>query len=91
MEKIYKEIEKTNKAKISYVLSQYIVDYINNSTTFKNFIFYDAEGNLIDNFTFRDFELRYDAIFPNSNGEYWADLARSPRKLKKIYKLQQEQ
>ena len=85
----YKEIEKLTNKHISYVLSQCIFDFKNNTKAIKAGIIYDKNGNPISQYSFKDFQLEWSPIAPNSKAEYWAKLVKSPRKLKKLYKYQQ--
>lgn len=88
---IYKELEKTTNSKIEYGLSQYIVDYTNNTIAIKAGMTYDKEGKPITSYSYQDFQLEYRSIAPNSNAELWAELVRKPRLLKRAYKWQQSQ
>lgn len=85
----YKEIEKITNKQISYTLSQCIFDFQNNTIAFKAGITYDKNGNPISQYSFEDFQIEWNPIAPNSKAEYWAELVKSPRKLKKLYKNQQ--
>ncbi len=85
----YKDIEKMTKSKIEYGLAQYIVNYSNNTIATKSGMTYDKNGKIISSYSYRDFELKYESIAPNSNAEMWADLAKKPRALKRAYKYQQ--
>ena len=51
-------------------------------------IIYDENSNVITSFNNRDFQLEWHSIVPDSVGEIWYELVKSPRKLKKIYKEQ---
>ena len=88
---IYKDLEKATNKKIEYGLSQYIVDFDNNTIATKAGMTYDKDGNPVTSFSYQDFQLEYRSIAPNSNAEYWAELVKKPRLLKKIYKWQQSQ
>lgn len=84
----YKQIEKDLEKKISYVLTQNIIDITLKKITVKAIIFYDEDGNAIFNHTRKERELNWEAIAPNSNGEYWFELVKSPRYLNKMHKMQ---
>ena len=86
---IYKDLEKATKKKIEYGLSQYIVDYSNNTIAIKAGMTYDKEGKPVSSYSYQDYEIEYRAIAPNSNAELWAELVKKPRLLKKAYKWQQ--
>lgn len=88
---VYKDLEKATNKKIEYGLSQYIVDFDNNTIATKAGMTYDKDGNPVTSFSYQDFQLEYRSIAPNSNAEYWAELVKKPRLLKKIYKWQQSQ
>lgn len=86
--KIYKDIEKIKNVKVEYGLSQYIVDYSKHMMSIKSGLTYDKYNHVITSYTYCDYELRWESIVPNSNGELWADLVKKPRILKRIYKAQ---
>lgn len=86
---IYKDVEKATDKKIEYGLSQYIVDYSNNTIAIKACMTYDKEGKPVSSFSYQDYEIEYRAIAPNSNAEFWAELVKKPRLLKRAYKWQQ--
>ncbi len=52
---------------------------------------YNNDGKPISSYSYKDYQLKYDSIAPNSNAELWAKLVKKPRILKKIYKWQQSQ
>jgi len=87
-ENTYKDVEKLTGKNIEYGLSQYIIDYSNNTITTKAGLTYNKDGNVVSNYSYKDFQLKYDSIAPNSNAELWAKLVKKPRLLKKAYKLQ---
>ena len=89
--KIYKDIEKIKHVKVAYGLSQYIVDYSKRMLAIKSSIVYNKEGQVITSYTYKDCELRWESIVPNSNGELWANLVKRPKTLKRIYKFQLSQ
>lgn len=86
---IYTEIEKIKNKKISYSLSQYIIDFQKQTITPKSVNTYDEEGLTITKYTCKDYQLEWEPIIPESNAEYWAELVKKPRTLKKMYKFQQ--
>lgn len=86
---IYKEIEKLNNKKVSYGLSQYIIDYQKQTIATKAGATYDKEGQIVSSYTYKDFQLEWGSIIPNSNAEFWAELVKKPRILKRMYKFQQ--
>ena len=88
---IYKDLEKATNKKIEYSLSQYIIDYSNNTIAIKAGTTYDKEGKPVSSYSYKDYGLEYRAIAPNSNAELWAELIKKPRLLKKTYKWQQSQ
>jgi hypothetical protein len=88
---IYEDVEKVTNSDIEYGLSQYVIDYSNNTITTKAGITYDKMGKPISSYSYKDFQLMYESIAPNSNAELWAELVKKPRLLKKAYKIQQAQ
>lgn len=88
---IYKDLEKVTNSKIEYGLAQFIIDYSNNTMATKAGMTYDKDGKPVSSYSYQDFQLKYDAIAPNSNAELWAELIKKPRVLKKMYKWQQSQ
>lgn len=86
---IYKDIEKLNNKKVSYGLAQNIIDYQKQSIATKAGATYDKNGQVISSYDFEDFQLKWGSIIPNSNAEYWAELVKKPRILKRMYKFQQ--
>ncbi len=85
----YQEIEKIIKKKIAFTLSQYIIDYKKQAIAVKTVVAYDINGQVISSCTYKDFQLDWNAIIPNSTAELWANLVKKPRILKKMYKIQQ--
>ena len=83
---IYKDVEKVTNRKIEYGLAQFIIDYSNNTMATKAGMTYDKDGKPVSSYSYQDFQLKYDAIAPNSNAELWAELVKKPRELKKMYK-----
>ena len=86
----YKELEKVINCKVEYGLSQYIIDYANNTIAAKVGMTYDKDGNPVSKFSYSDLQLEYNSIAPDSNADLWAKLVRNPRMLNKIYKMQQK-
>ena len=86
---IYKEIEKLNNKKVSYGLSQYIIDYQKQTIATKAGASYDKEGQIVSSYTYKDFQLEWGSIIPNSNAEFWAELVKKPKILRRMYKFQQ--
>lgn len=86
--KYFKEIEKITKKKIWYILDKQIVDYGNDTLTYKSSAFYDIKGELAYSFTNEDFQLKWHSIVPDSNGAFVYELVRHPKFLKKLYKMQ---
>ena len=70
---------------------EYIIDYSNNTIAVKAGMTYDKEGKPVSSYSYKDFELVYQAIAPSSNAELWAELIKKPRLLNKTYKWQQSQ
>ncbi len=85
----YQQIEEGIGKKISYILAQRIVDIAQKKVAVKSCVFYDENGNSVFNFTNRDYALNWDTIVPNSNGEFYFELIKNPRYLKRMYKKQQ--
>ena len=85
----YKKVEAILEKNIAYALAQWIVNYSNNTIALKAGTYYDEDGKPVLSYTKKDFELKYDAINPNSAAALWADLVKKPRILRKMYKLQQ--
>lgn len=86
--KVFKDFEKDFKKSASYALVQYIIDINQKKIASKSFYFYDKEGNSVLSQMYKDFELDWDTIVPNSKADLWYELVKRPRYLKKIYKLQ---
>lgn len=86
--KLFKDLEKDAKRKISYALLQYIIDTNQKKIATKSIIFYDKQGDSVLNYTYKDFELDWDTIVPNSKADLWYELVKKPKYLKKLYKLQ---
>lgn len=91
---LYKEEEKILKKKISYSNNQWIIDTTKKSYAIKSGIYYDENGNAISSYTFNDYRLNWNPVVPDSKGEFWFELIKKPRYLKRMYKeqlLQQNQ
>ena len=71
-----------------YCKNQWIIDTNKKSLVLKSGISYDKNGNIITNYSFRDYELNWDSIVPESKGEFWYELVRKPKYLKRMYKMQ---
>lgn len=84
----YKDIEKDTKKKVSYSLVQSIIDYSNETIAIKSIALYAIDGSSLISNTYKDFELNWHSIIPNSNGELLARLVSKPRALKRMYKYQ---
>ncbi len=84
----YQDLEVVIKNKISYGLSQYIIDFSNNSIATKSGATYDDNGKVLTLYNYQDYELDWQSIIPSSNASYWSDFVKHPRKLQKIYKMQ---
>jgi len=84
----FKEVEKDIKRKISYSLQQKIINTTQKKLTTKSIILYDKQDNSVFSYTYKDFELNWSAIVPNTNGEFWYELVKKPKYLKKLYKMQ---
>lgn len=78
-----------NNKKVSYGLSQYIIDYQKQAIATKAGTTYDKDGQVVSSYTYKDFQLEWGSIIPNSNAEFWAELVKKPRILKRMYKFQQ--
>lgn len=87
----YKRTEKDLGKKVSYVVNQRIIDTNKKAIATKATVLYDEQGQFLANYTWKDYELSWTAIVPNTNGEFWYELVRKPRHLKKMYKYQLEQ
>lgn len=84
----YPDLEVVIKKKISYGLSQYIIDFSNDSIAIKSGAIYDDNGKVLTSYNYRDYELDWHSIIPSSKASYFADFVKHPRKLQKIYKMQ---
>lgn len=51
-------------------------------------IFYAIDGTVIESITYKDYELVWKPIIPNTYGEYLSELVRDSGLLKKLYKEQ---
>ena len=49
---------------------------------------YDENGNVVSSYTFKDYELTWNPVVPDSKGEFWFELIKRPRYLKRMYKEQ---
>lgn len=87
----FKQIQDGLDKKISYVISQRIIDTNKKAITTKSIIYYDEQKNSIFSHTSGDYELTWSPVVPNSNGELWFELIKKPRYLTKMYKYQLEQ
>lgn len=87
--KYFKEVEKILKNKIWYVLDKQIINYANNTITYKSSTYYDTKGNVIKSLTNEDILLKWHPIVPDSNGAFIYELVSHPKYLKKLYKIQQ--
>ena len=81
-------IEQLCHKKIGYIIAQEIIDYKKNKVASKTIIVYDGDSNIITNIENEDASLEWQDILPNSIGEKWYNLVKSPRTLKKMYKAQ---
>lgn len=84
----YQDLEVVIKKKISYGLYQNIIDFSNNSIAIKSGAIYDSNGKVLTSYNYRDCKLDWHSIIPDSKASYFADFVKSPRKLQKIYKMQ---
>lgn len=84
----YKDLETNIKKSISFGIIQYIIDFSNDSITAKSGVAYDDYGKVVTSYSYRDCELNWQSIIPDSKASYFADFVKYPRKLKKIYKMQ---
>lgn len=84
----YKGLETNIKKSISFGIIQYIIDFSNNSIAIKSGAIYDDNGKVLSSYTYQDYELDWHSIIPDSKASYFADFVKYPRKLKKIYKMQ---
>lgn len=71
-------------------LNQWIIDLSQKKLALKSSITYDKNGNVLTNSTYGDCQLEWSPIVPNSNAEFWLELIKKPRLLKKMYKMQKE-
>lgn len=85
---LYEKQEKMLNKKIMYCKNQWIIDTNKKSLVLKSGISYDKNGNIVANYSFRDYELNWDSIVPESKGEFWYELVRKPKYLKRMYKMQ---
>lgn len=85
----FKEYEKISDKKIKYIIYKNIIDFNKNSSSIKSTTMYDENGNVIHSYTYKDYEIQWNSIIPDTIGEMWYELVKHPRMLKKIYKQQQ--
>ena len=87
-DEMYKDIEKLLNKKVSYCINQWIIDTTKKTYVIKSGTLYDEKGNVVSSYSFKDYELNWNPIVPGSKGEYWFELVKKPRYLKKMYKIQ---
>ena len=88
---LYKDTEKVLNKKISYSITQWVFDFSRNMLVTKSITQYDKNGNSVDSYTYKRFELNWNTIIPDSNAEYWSYLLNHPKELKNMYKKQNNQ
>lgn len=89
-EDFFKDIEKITKKKVSYCLIKEVIDITQKRYAIKAIVIYDKDGNSIYTITYKDYELEWNTIIPDSYGELRYNLVRKPKLLKKLYKEQSE-
>ncbi len=82
------EIERIFNKKVGYIINQDIIDFNKKQHACKSIIVYDENSNVITSFTYKDFQLDWRSIVPDSMGEKLYELVKSPKTLKKMYKMQ---
>ena len=85
---IYKNSNIEQADEIFYGLTLYVINYSNNTIALKSGTLYNEEGKTLTSYTFKDFQLDWHVIVPNSNSEYWAELVKKPSLVNKLYKNQ---
>lgn len=85
----FKSLENQYHTKISYVLTQYIINTYKNSYTIKSSTYYDAESDVVSTNSNYRYNLEWMDIVPESVGELLLDAVEHKRQLKKLYKQQQ--
>lgn len=85
---LYKDEEKILKKKVSYCINQWIIDITKRAYAIKSGTSYDEKGNVVSTYSFKDYELNWNPIVPESKGEFWFELVKKPRYLKRLYKMQ---
>ena len=85
---LYKNEETILKKKIAYCNNQWIADITKKSLVVKSGTSYDENGNVVSSYTFKDYELTWNPVVPDSKGEFWFELIKRPRYLKRMYKEQ---
>lgn len=84
----FKDIEKITKKKVAYCLIQEVLDMTQKRYAIKSIVVYDKDGNSIYPIMYKDYQLEWNTIIPDSYGELRYNLIRKPRLLKKMYKIQ---
>lgn len=85
---LYENVEKMLNGKIVYCKTQWIIDTTKKSLVVKSDSCYDENGSVLASYSFKDYELDWKPIVPESKGELWFELVKKPRYLKKMYKMQ---
>ena len=84
---LYKDVEQILKKEISYQLNQEIIDTTKKRWTAKSRMLYDKNGSVVFRTIYKDFELEWNPVVPESNGEFYFELVREPELLETLYKM----
>lgn len=87
----FKKLNKISNTNIEYRRSREIIDIIRKKITTKSSAYYDIKGNVVYSNTNKDYQLDWQDIVPETNGELWFQLVRKKRLLNRLYKNQQLQ
>ena len=88
--KNFEKNEKILNKKISYELAKWVVNTKTNEIAVKSQAIYGEDGRTVYSNTYKDYQLQWRTILPDSKSEYWCFLIKKPKLLKKMYKMQNE-
>lgn len=77
------EMEKISGEKIEFCLIMFLINCYTKESTIKSFAAYDNKGKSVGSYTYKDYELDWTPIYPNSTSEilyYLTSLASKNRK-----------
>lgn len=89
-EQFFQTFKDIDKVDVQSVNTRLIIDYTNKTIAIKSSAAYDKNGYTTSSYSFRDSQIEWRNIIPDSRGEEYYNLVKKPKQLKKIYKWQQE-